>query len=90
MLRRQGNPRIHFAIMCAFVGCPLLRNCAYRPEVVEQQLEDDLNRFLHDTDKVRFDSIRNILFPSKIFRWYRSDFLRVSPSLPSTILTAVA
>ena len=86
MLRRQGDPRIHFAIVCASVGCPLLRNRAYRPELVEQQLEDDLNRFLHDTEKVRFDSRRNILFCSKIFRWYRSDFLQVSPSLPSYIL----
>ncbi len=86
MLRQQGDPRIHFAIVCASVGCPLLRNRAYRPEQVDQQLDDDLNRFLHNPEKVHFDRRRNILFCSKIFQWYRADFLQVSPSLPSYIL----
>lgn len=86
MLRRQGDPRIHFAIVCASLGCPLLRNHAYTPEQVNEQLEDDVNRFLHNPDKVRFDPQRNILYCSKIFQWYRSDFLQVSPSLVGYIL----
>jgi hypothetical protein len=86
MLRPLGDPRIHFAIVCASLGCPQLRNRAYRPELVEQQLEQDLLRFLHNPDKVRLDHQRNILYCSKIFQWYKADFLRVSPSLASYIL----
>ena len=86
MLRQQGDPRIHFAIVCASVGCPLLRNRAYRAEHVEQQLNDDMNRFIHNPEKVHFDRTRNILFCSRIFQWYRADFLQLSPSLPSYIL----
>lgn len=86
MLRQLGDPRIHFAIVCASVGCPLLRNEAYRPNRVEQQLDDDLNRFIKNPQKVRLDGERNILFCSKIFQWYRADFLEVSPSLPGYIL----
>jgi hypothetical protein len=86
MLRQQGDPRIHFAIVCASVGCPLLRNQAYRPEQVEQQLEDDLNRFINNPNKVRFDHEHSILYCSKIFKWYRADFLRVNPSLSGYIL----
>jgi len=36
---------------------------------------------------VRFDPERNILFCSRIFQWYRADFLQVSPSLPSYLLS---
>lgn len=85
-LRRLGDPRIHFAIVCASVGCPLLRQGAYRPDGVEQQLEDDLHRFIGNPAKVRFDRQGNTLWLSRIFQWYRADFLALSASLPGYIL----
>ena len=86
MLRQQGDPRIHFAIVCASLGCPLLRNEAYRPELVEQQLDDDLKRFVNNPSKVRYDPEQNILFCSKIFQWYKADFLDEHTSLSHYIL----
>lgn len=86
LLRQLGDPRIHFAIVCASLGCPLLRQGAYRADGVEQQLEDDLSRFITNPTKVRFERERNILWCSRIFQWYRADFLAVSASLPSYIL----
>ncbi|QNI71480.1 DUF547 domain-containing protein [Cyanobium sp. NS01] len=86
LLRQLGDPRIHFAIVCASVGCPLLRQRAYRTDAVEQQLEADLHRFIHNPAKVRFERERNILWVSRIFQWYRADFLAVSASLPGYIL----
>lgn len=83
-LRKQfRDPRIHFAIVCASIGCPLLRNEAYFPARVYQQLEDDKTRFIQNPDKVKYD--RDILYCSKIFKWYRQDFLAVSPSIPEYI-----
>ncbi len=87
MLREQsGDPRIHFAIVCASVGCPLLRSEAYTAARVEQQLQDDLVRFVNNPEKVRFDATAGILHCSRIFQWYRADFLAVSPSIPAYIL----
>ncbi len=86
LLRQLGDPRIHFAIVCASLGCPLLRQGAYRADGVEQQLEGDLSRFITNPTKVRFERERNILWCSRIFQWYRADFLAVSASLPSYIL----
>jgi hypothetical protein len=87
MLRqRTGDPRIHFAIVCASVGCPLLRHEAYTPEGVEEQLEDDVTRFINNPTKVRFDAGERTLYCSKIFQWYKADFLAVAPSLPAYIL----
>ncbi len=87
MLRQHSkDPRIHFAIVCASLGCPLLRAEAYTPERVEQQLQDDLIRFLNNPGKVRLDAATGILHCSRIFQWYRTDFLAESPSIAAYIL----
>jgi Protein of unknown function, DUF547 len=82
---RLQEPRIHFAIVCASLGCPLLRNEAYSPEKVTQQLEEDAVRFINNSNKVRYDAQTGVLYCSKIFKWYRQDFLAVSPSIPDYI-----
>jgi Protein of unknown function, DUF547 len=79
------EPRIHFAIVCASIGCPLLRAGAYYPEKVDSQLEDDARRFINNPEKVKYDAALDILYCSKIFKWYRQDFLKVAPSLPEYI-----
>jgi hypothetical protein len=87
MLRQiTGDPRIHFAIVCASIGCPLLRHEAYTPVGVEEQLEADVNRFINNSAKVRFEPERGVLYCSKIFQWYKADFLAVAPSLSAYIL----
>lgn len=82
---RFGDPRLHFALVCAAVGCPLLRPEAYRAERLEAQLEEDALRFLQDPRKLRFDPARGRLLASRIFQWYRQDFLAVAPSIPAYV-----
>lgn len=82
LLRQQyAEPRIHFALVCASVGCPLLRADAYGPDTLPQQLEDDCHRFINNPDKVHYDAASQTLFCSKIFKWYRADFLTVAESI---------
>ncbi len=86
ILREQFQEhRIHFALVCASIGCPLLRNQAYWPDQIDQQLEEDTIRFINNPPKVRFDPDAKILYCSKIFKWYRQDFLGVSASIQSLI-----
>ncbi len=73
------DPRIHFALVCAAVGCPLLRNEAYQPERVQQQLEEDAQRFINNPQKVRCEP--PFLYCSQIFKWYEKDFLIQHPSI---------
>lgn len=81
-IRQQfAEPRIHFALVCAAIGCPLLRNEAYRPESVYDQLEADAQRFITNPDKVRYDSTTGTLYCSRIFKWYGQDFLKLAPSI---------
>ncbi|WOD39411.1 DUF547 domain-containing protein [Nodosilinea sp. E11] len=79
------EPRIHFALVCGAVGCPILRNEAYLPDIVEAQLETDAHRFIHNPDKVRYDAEAGVLYCSKILKWYGKDFLQVAPSVPDYI-----
>ncbi|MEG3910500.1 DUF547 domain-containing protein [Microcoleus sp. w2-18bC1] len=76
-----AEPRIHFALVCASVGCPLLRRGAYFPESVRTQLEADVSRFIHNPDKVRYDAEKKTLYLSKIFKWYGEDFVKAAGSV---------
>lgn len=86
ILRQQFNePRIHFALVCAAIGCPLLRNQAYFPDTVQAQLADDAQRFITNPEKVRYDAPTQMLYCSKIFKWYKEDFLKSADSIPQYI-----
>jgi hypothetical protein len=69
------EPRIHFAVNCASIGCPALRPEAYTAERWAAQLDDQTRRFLRDTTRNRVigrDPLR--LGVSAIFDWYGDDF----------------
>lgn len=82
ILRQQFlDPRIHFALVCASIGCPLLRAEAYTPDMLMDQLGDDCDRFINNPDKVRYDAASRTLYCSKIFKWYKADFLTIANSI---------
>ncbi|MEJ2694205.1 MAG: DUF547 domain-containing protein [Candidatus Thiodiazotropha sp.] len=86
MIRAAGvfdEPRIHFALNCASIGCPMLRNEAYVGARLEDQLEDAMLRFLSDRDRNYFDATEGTLWVSKIFDWYGEDFADNSPPTSS-------
>ena len=77
LLRRApdfDDPRIHFAINCASIGCPALRPEAYTSDRLEEQLQDQTRRFLSDTTRNRLDRASGTLTLSKVFSWYAADF----------------
>ncbi|MDF1588550.1 MAG: DUF547 domain-containing protein [Gammaproteobacteria bacterium] len=69
---RYNESRIHFAVNCASIGCPALRNEAYTAELLDAQLEQQTQLFLQDKKRNRLDG--NRLMVSEIFKWYRKDF----------------
>ena len=69
------EPRIHFAVNCASIGCPALRPEAYRADQLSAQLDDQTRRFLRDRTRNRFDATgRGTAWISPIFKWYEEDF----------------
>lgn len=77
MLRKRGvynDPRIHFAVNCASIGCPMLREEAYVPELIDQQLDAQMQRFMADRERNRWNPKTEQLELSRIFDWYAEDF----------------
>lgn len=71
------DPRAHFAVNCASLGCPALRDEAYVGSRLDGQLEDQARRFLRDRNRNRFDRADRRMLVSYIFDWYAVDFHRV-------------
>lgn len=71
---RFAEPRIHFALNCAAVGCPALLPSAYRADRLEAQLAAAEARFLQDRQRNRYLPEQKRLEVSSIFKWYGDDF----------------
>jgi hypothetical protein len=76
-LRKKGaydEPRVHFAVNCASIGCPMLREEAYVPERLDAQLEEQARRFLSDRSRNRYNAEKGGLEVSRIFDWFKEDW----------------
>jgi hypothetical protein len=74
-LRKPGaydDPRVHFAVNCASVGCPMLREEAYVADRLDAQLEQQAQRFLSDPTRNR--AAGGKLEVSMIFNWFKVDW----------------
>ena len=80
---RYDDPRIHFAVNCASIGCPMLREEAFVAERLDAQLEEQTRRFMGDRSRNRFNSASGKLELSKIFDWYGDDFKLGHRGIPS-------
>jgi hypothetical protein len=76
--------RIHFAVNCASVSCPKLRNEAFEAATLDQQLEDQARSFINNPLKNDLSNSRNPRI-SKIFDWYSSDFEKSGNSVLKTL-----
>jgi len=76
-LRKLFNePRIHMALVCAAMGCPLLRNEPYTGERLDCQLDSQTRNFLADPEKFRADRRAGRVYLSPIFKWFAGDFVK--------------
>jgi hypothetical protein len=72
--RAFSDWRIHFAVVCASSSCPSLRAEAYVADRLETQLAEQTRQFLNDPQRgLRIED--GTLWASKIFDWYKTDFI---------------
>ncbi len=74
VLRPLGEPRIHFAIICASRSCPFLRSEAYVAARLDAQLDSQARAFVNDRFRNRFDKATKTAHLSEIFKWFDEDF----------------
>lgn len=72
VLRKMKEPRIHFAIVCASIGCPRLLNQAYAADRLEEQLATNSRDFFSRSQNFQVSGNRVKL--SAILDWFGEDF----------------
>jgi hypothetical protein len=76
------EPRIHFALVCASIGCPPLRGEPYTGVGLESQLDDQM-KLTHRNGSmwISFDPSTQTLTLTKLYEWFKQDFLKKAPSV---------
>tara|TARA_R110002126_G_scaffold132758_2_gene276749 strand:+ start:196 stop:909 length:714 start_codon:yes stop_codon:yes gene_type:complete len=69
-----SEPRFHFVLVCAGLGCPPIINEAYTPKKLDAQLQRQTTKALNDPNFIRVEG--NNVRVSQIFEWYKEDFER--------------
>lgn len=72
MRKLWKEPRVHYAVNCASIGCPNLRKEAFTGDILDVQLTEGATAFVNSPRGVRIENDRIIV--SKIYRWFRVDF----------------
>ncbi len=66
------DPRIHYAVNCASIGCPNLRTEAFTGDKLNEQLESAATDYVNSRRGARFDNGGPVV--SSIYDWYQEDF----------------
>ncbi len=74
VLRKMGEPRVHFAIVCASISCPRLLNQAYTSGSLDQQLTTNTKNFFANPLHFRHDVSARRFQLSSILSWFGEDF----------------
>lgn len=74
------EPRIHFALVCAAVGCPKLRQQAYVGSRIDEQLEEQVKTIHGSPRWFQFEPGDAKVRLTRLYNWYGGDFSQVAGS----------
>lgn len=72
LAKQFPDARLHFALVCAAIGCPKLAPFAFSGESLETQLENQTRAVINDPTFIRLEGPNATI--SQIFDWYAADF----------------
>ena len=71
-----NEPKFHFVLVCAGLGCPPIIDDAYTPDNVQSLLEKQTKRAINDPKFIKINRDNKEVKISQIFEWYKEDFLK--------------
>jgi hypothetical protein len=74
VIRKFGDPHVHFALNCASRSCPPLNRTAFSADKLDGQFEALAKGFVNSERGVKFNAATKSAELSKIFDWYKDDF----------------
>ena len=66
------DPRTHYALNCASIGCPKLQPIAFTAKNANRLLDESARDYINNPHGVRI--VKGRLIVSSLYRWYRGDF----------------
>jgi hypothetical protein len=85
-VRARNDPRVHFALNCSAVSCPVLPRTPFSAEALEAQLERETRAFFARAENFRVDTVQRTVWLSELLNFYPEDFV----PQPATSLLAYA
>ncbi len=67
-----ADPRVHYAVNCASIGCPNLRREAFLPGRLEEQMNQQARAYVNDPRGLAFTADGPVV--SRIYDWFIEDF----------------
>ena len=75
--RQQGDPRLHFALNCSAVSCPVLPRQPFTPEGLDAELARETRAFFARPGNFRIDADSRTVWLNQIMDFYTEDFVPV-------------
>ena len=75
IIRAYGEPRIHWALNCSALSCPVLPREPFVAVRLEEQLEFEAKKFFADPRNMRADENSRSVYLSEILSFFPEDFV---------------
>jgi hypothetical protein len=83
VIRPLGDARVHFALNCSALGCPVLPRVPFTGDNIDAELERETRLFFAETRNLRVDHTSRTVHLSELLDFYTEDF--ISPATPSLL-----
>ena len=82
IIRKLDEPRVHFALNCSAVSCPVLPRKMFTAASLNQELDRETRAFFARPENLRVDAASRTILVNEILSFYTEDFApRHAPSL---------
>lgn len=73
--RARNDPRVHFALNCSAVSCPVLPRVPFTAEALDAELERETRAFFARPENFRVDAEQGTVWLSELLDFYPEDFV---------------
>ena len=75
--RARADPRVHFALNCSGLSCPVLPRVPFTGKAIDTELERESRAFFTRPENLRVDPATRTVWFNEILRFYTEDFVPV-------------
>jgi hypothetical protein len=74
IIRKLNDPRIHFALNCSAVSCPILPRLPFTAGDLNSALDRETRQFFAQPQNLRVDAATRTVYFNEILKFYTEDF----------------